>query len=558
MKIIRKIAIIFIVGIIAMIVAMFKQKHKCEVPDEVYKILEEVGVENATITRLGDFSDMQLQIEDIQITDNELNRYVEMQLESFTEIIQLTDRDIVYEGDVVYVSYMVTYNGNVINQVKSDNLVVGAGIYDKAFEETLVGRRVGQPFSVELNIPETEEYATFSIMIESINYFKTYELTEAFVKEKFGMQSIQEYYDDCRNTLKEEKEQEMRQKAEKELFELIIENSEFSIKQEEIAKYSIRIVQEQEMVDYCGEVIGKEGVNYRQCSISIKKLEELKEYICDFHSENVGIECEDDKLELLLDSIVAVGIYTDKNKVFVQIVDCNKEKVSTFKKYIIDSEYIIFEDSDNYIDNSDYFLEPGEQIKMYAEGAYREWSIGFRCKKLNSSGNYIYGFITAGHGTKKYGAVYSSSGDYIGYVYTRCYDNYGTTDAAFVYVTNSKYGCTRMVYGYGYSQYISANYISKYVTGATIYMAGCMSGLTSGTIESTSTYMSAKVDGVYYKTYDVVKANYIGQGGDSGGLVFSIENGSKYVAGIHKGSSGNYSYFVKAKNIKEDLGIVLY
>lgn len=47
--------------------------------------------------------------------------YVRRIVDSFSEIVEITNRGVVEGGDAVFVSYIVTCNDNVINQVEHDS-----------------------------------------------------------------------------------------------------------------------------------------------------------------------------------------------------------------------------------------------------------------------------------------------------------------------------------------------------------------------------------------------------------------------------------------------------
>ena len=307
---------------------------------------------------------------------------------------------------------------------------------------------------------------------------------------------------------------------------------------------------------YCSEIVGKTAVEYQICQYSFDYLTSLSESILSFYKANyntANIELSD-----LLTSIVSVGIYEEENAVCVEILNCNDELIDTFKTYISNSDAIIFEKAIAVAEDATITVSPGELIYMDPDPTDEYWSIysmGFRCWLMDTNGNYIYGFVTAGHGNSVNDPVYASDGVQIGYVYDRVLS--GNADAAFVAVTNSNYTCTNDVF-YGSDVLEDRYYMTSYTTGLEVFKAGQTTGLTDGKIKSTSASLTA--DGVTID--DLVKANYEADGGDSGGIVYIHMTDHYSVAGIHRGRSTvlwiEYSYFVKVTNIKNALGVILY
>ncbi|MBQ6814741.1 MAG: hypothetical protein IJP13_04295 [Lachnospiraceae bacterium] len=305
--------------------------------------------------------------------------------------------------------------------------------------------------------------------------------------------------------------------------------------------------------EYCEELVG-EGVVYKQCAASIEELTELYDYIINLWTESD--EFNDENFLRLKDDIVGVGIYVEQNKVYVRIKNCDSEKIALFKECILDSEDVIFEEGEEYEESAGYILKPGEGIYVGAPSSVfgSIYSIGFRCKRLNSYGVYTYGFITAAHGNEISDSVYSATGEWIGYIMSRSYVDGGNVDAAYVNIINSKYSCS--IHISNCSACLSPGYyVVGYATGSTAYKSGIKTGHTYGKIISTSA--TEKMD-TGYTIKDLVIAEYTSFFGDSGGIVYMIIDGKTCVAGITVACSGKKSAFVKVANIKKVLNIIFY
>ena len=301
-----------------------------------------------------------------------------------------------------------------------------------------------------------------------------------------------------------------------------------------------------DVVSYFRDVLGG-TINYEKCSATIDELKAIKAHI-----ENY-IETKDAREDELVQSIVSIGTFVKQNKVQVCMKDCTEEKIALFKKLITDSEHVLFESTQGYVDEVTY-VKPGEKIYIMIEGAGESYSIGFRCKKLESNGSYAYGFVTAAHGGVQVGnAVYSRNWDRIGHVYAKSYTQGGTVDASFVEITSENHDCANTVYQNGSSMVVGTGNL---IAGSTVKKAGYATGVTSGEIIITDGHLTSSED--YIRTNDLYQATYTSSPGDSGGIVYASSN--RIIAGIHKGqdTSVNTRFAVKASNIRSVMNLSQY
>ena len=255
------------------------------IPETINIILNNNGVHSAKINRLNEYSRCKLlNVKDVEISDSVVREYIDIQVESHSQLVEVVDREEVQNGDVVIVSYEVIWDKKVINQVVRDVLMVGSGKYDQQFEEALIDQRVGNVFEKELESPNGEKML-FIITIESINCFQKQELTDEFVREYMGVDTIEAYYEMCRDILIKEKLQIEKEKQKIELWKTIANECKFSLDPKEVAEYSLQYVEMQrQMADvygmdldtYIKSVLGKSKTDfYDECyesgELDIKK-----------------------------------------------------------------------------------------------------------------------------------------------------------------------------------------------------------------------------------------------------------------------------------------------
>lgn len=289
---------------------------------------------------------------------------------------------------------------------------------------------------------------------------------------------------------------------------------------------------------------------YETCEYTLEELTALKEYISGFMSAQIT----DAELSEIADDIAAVGIDEYNNNVFVKMKNCNEEKIQFFKNYISNSNAITFKNTNGYQNAVDIIA--GSQIYISGAGYY---SVGFRCKKLMSSGSYANGFMTAAHGNETGSPVYYYRSAYnqgveIGYVMDRKYSYGGNVDCAFVYITNTTYVPTNTLYAQA-GTLVSGIYATTYTYGSEVRMVGATTGYSYGYITSTSIDLELGGVGETMVIIDCVEANYVSAEGDSGGVVYEIVSLTSCLSGLVNSygiddSTGQcLSAFIKIPNI---------
>lgn len=315
--------------------------------------------------------------------------------------------------------------------------------------------------------------------------------------------------------------------------------------------------------------IKEEGISadcFVKCDYSYDELQntynELNKMLDEY-----SVLCQNKKLtnkeRNVFNNISGFFVSIKDNSVIVSLLDIKDEKsLELIKKYVTKPDTLRFEQGERVEQNATT-LKLGRYVYVYP-GKGRNVtavSIGIKAFYINSKGEKVHGFITAGHGTKEVGDfVYASanvSQKEIGKVVKRKWS--GTVDAAFVKVTNNNYSVSRTVY---YSNAkgsksggatINKNvytYLYDGAIGETVYKAGGTTYLTKGKLVSDSA--TENYGGVIVK--NMYKSSYKSGKGDSGGVVYYHDKDGYQYLGIHV-AQGDYSYAVKWQNIDKAWGI---
>ena len=132
-----------------------------------------------------------------------------------TNLVEVTDRTVVEEGDTVNIDYTGYRDGVAFDNgaATGQNLTIGSGAFIPGFEDGLIGKEVGETVMLDLTFPDnyrSEEMAgaevTFEVVINSISISEPQELTVEFINEvtQLDCGSVDEFKDYIYNMYYEE------------------------------------------------------------------------------------------------------------------------------------------------------------------------------------------------------------------------------------------------------------------------------------------------------------------------------------------------------------------
>ena len=156
---------------------------------------------------------------------------------------EATEKQQVEDGDLVNIDYVGTVDGEEFDggSAQGAHLLIGSGQFIDGFEEGLVGAKVGD--NVTLNLTFPEEYdeslagkdAVFEVTVNSIEEEVTYtyeDLTDDFVSENFGYDTVGEFYQYVKSYYEDSMESTKESDSRTALVEKLTEESEVTIPQE--------------------------------------------------------------------------------------------------------------------------------------------------------------------------------------------------------------------------------------------------------------------------------------------------------------------------------------
>lgn len=172
--------------------------------------------------KLGDYSKLEAEIEKFEVTDEDIDRKVNSELEANSRLVSVEDRE-VKDKDIVNINFLGKLDGEAFPGGQADNydLTIGSNAFIPGFEDQIIGKKIDEEFEVNVTFPEdyNEESlkgkdVVFEVKLNSIQEKILPELDDEFVKDISEFDTLIEY----KNNIKEDliKQNEDRKNIEKE------------------------------------------------------------------------------------------------------------------------------------------------------------------------------------------------------------------------------------------------------------------------------------------------------------------------------------------------------
>lgn len=165
--------------------------------------------------------------------DAELNRTREMN----SRRVPVEDRP-AQDGDIVNIDFEGFVDGEAFEGGKAEghSLTLGSGAFIPGFEKQIEGHNPGDEFDVNVTFPEDYQAenlkgkaAVFRCRLNDIKVKELPDLDDEFASEVSEFDTLQEYKDDIRKNMEEERREEAKRAGENQLIEKAVENAEMEI-----------------------------------------------------------------------------------------------------------------------------------------------------------------------------------------------------------------------------------------------------------------------------------------------------------------------------------------
>ncbi|MDW8542379.1 trigger factor [Staphylococcus sp. KG4-3] len=241
--------------------------------------------------QLGDYKGLEIEKQNVELTDEELEESIDHQLGHLAEMVVKEDGAI-ENGDTVNIDFDGYVDGEQFEggQAEGYDLEIGSGSFIPGFEEQLVGVKTGEEKDVNVTFPEeyhAEELAgkeaTFKTKVNEIKFKDVPELTDEIANELDAeANTVDEFKENLRKRLTEQKETDAENNQKEEAINKAANNATIDVPEAMINTELDRMVQE------FGQRMQQQGLNLETYfQISGQDESQLREQMKDDAEERV-------------------------------------------------------------------------------------------------------------------------------------------------------------------------------------------------------------------------------------------------------------------------------
>lgn len=192
---------------------------------------------------LGDYKGVEIDKVDSEVTDEDIKAELEKVQKQNSRTIPVEDRAAKMDDEVT-IDFEGFVDGEAFEGGKGENyqLVLGSHSFIDTFEDQIVGKNIGDEFDVNVTFPEDYQAedlagkpAVFKCKLHGIKETELPELDDEFASEVSEFDTMDEYKEDLKATLKVRKEKEAKSTKEGLVIDKIIENAAMEIPEPMIA-----------------------------------------------------------------------------------------------------------------------------------------------------------------------------------------------------------------------------------------------------------------------------------------------------------------------------------
>jgi len=225
---------------------------------------EEVTVDNIfTFVSLGEYKGIRYTAHTAAaVTEDDVDAAIAEQMSGAIDMIEVTDRA-VQRGDTVIIDFEGFVDGVAFEGgfAEGADLVIGSGSFIPGFEEQIIGKNPDEEFDIHVTFPEdyhsddlAGQPATFKIFLHSILVESAPELTDEFVMNYFGVETVAELRATIRSQIASDRIFEAENDAKYQVWSAIFRNS--TVLRYPNAEINFRIDRAMMEFNYYAEVYG--------------------------------------------------------------------------------------------------------------------------------------------------------------------------------------------------------------------------------------------------------------------------------------------------------------
>ncbi len=226
-------------------------------PDVTVEKLDDEGVTLVAIApvkpevKISNYKGMKIQKFEYTVKDEEVDAEVARVQDRNARKVEVTDRA-AQNGDIVNIDFVGTVDGVKFDggEAEGFDLTLGSGQFIPGFEDQVVGMNIGEKKDVNVTFPENYQAealkgkpAVFAVTLNKIQGKELPELTDEFIKEATGSETVADYKAKTKERLQAQADRRANDQTENSILDAIAANAEVEIPQAMIEREIDSLVQ---------------------------------------------------------------------------------------------------------------------------------------------------------------------------------------------------------------------------------------------------------------------------------------------------------------------------
>ena len=215
------------------------------------KIVFEIVIPVKPEVKLGEYKGITFKKNEYNVTDKDIEDDINNLLQRNSRMVEVTDRE-AKDGDTVIIDFSGSVDGVKFDggTAEKQPLTIGEKRFIPGFEEQIIGMKIGEERDINVKFPEeyTPELkgkdAVFAIKLHEIKVKELPELTDEFIKDAVGAESIDAYKAEVKEKLTKQNQDKAERELEDEIVKKITQTTEVEIPDAMIENQVDRMVQE--------------------------------------------------------------------------------------------------------------------------------------------------------------------------------------------------------------------------------------------------------------------------------------------------------------------------
>ena len=272
-------------------------------------------VDTKQTVELGEYKGIAIEDIDSEVTDKEIDQYIDMIRSKQAEVKTITDkRNVLKKGDTANIDFVGKKDGVPFagGSAEGYDLEIGSGSFIPGFEEQMEGMKVEEVRDIELSFPEdyyvsdlAGQPVVFEVTLHAIKRKIMPELNDEFVKDVSNFETVAEYKEDIKNMLSAEKTAEIKNRHKAAVAQKVTEQTDVvapeSMVKEEAESFlqDIRFQMSQQGIkleDYLNLTNGKLEDVENECRMRAETLVK-QTLVFEAIAEKEGLEVTDEDLD---------------------------------------------------------------------------------------------------------------------------------------------------------------------------------------------------------------------------------------------------------------------